>query len=71
MAQLFDRVRQTKSLRMEKEYIRMGVKKERVAYVNYIDSVKMDKESFVAGLSYKLGHHMCSLYSGRLENLCF
>ena len=41
MARLFDRVRQIESLRMKKEYIRKGIKKERVAYV---DPIEIDKE---------------------------
>ena len=44
LVQLSDRVRQIESLRMEKEYIRKGVKKERAAFVNYIDSIKTNEE---------------------------
>ena len=53
LAQLFDRVRQIESLRVEKEYIKKGVRKERVVYVDYIDLVENGKEdedqgSFIA-----------------------
>ena len=44
LARLFDRVRQIESLRMEKEYIKNGVKKERVAYVDYIDPIETDEK---------------------------
>ena len=44
LVQLSDKVRQIKSFKIEKEYIRKGVKKERVAYVDYIDSVEIDEE---------------------------
>ena len=38
------RVRQIENLRMEKEYVRKGVKKDRVAYVDYPDTIEIDEE---------------------------
>ena len=40
LTQLFDRVRQIENLRMEKENIRKGVKKERITYIDYPNSVE-------------------------------
>ena len=52
IAQLGEKVRQIKQLRDEKEIIRKVIRRERVAYLNYVDSKEKDddQKAFVAKL---------------------
>ena len=56
LAQLSDRVRWIENFRMGKEYIRKDVNKERIAYIDFLDSVETNEgevqESFMAAPMY-------------------